>query len=107
MVKVSTRTKKTSFEVALPEANSVNVVGDFNEWSGEAHPMKKNRAGVWKLAVEIPAGEYQFRYLVDNAQWINDDSTAYVPNTFGTENSFVEVKLAAKKTTRKKATKKK
>jgi len=107
MVKVSTRTKKTSFEVALPEAASVNVVGDFNAWNGEAHPMKKNKAGVWKLAVEIPAGEYQFRYLVDKGQWVNDDSTTYVPNSFGTVNSIVEIKLAAKKTARKTATKKK
>lgn len=111
MIKVSPRTKKTSFQVSYPEAQSVTVVGDFNGWSGEATPMKKNRSGVWKADLVLEAGDYQFRYLVNNDQWLNDEEVPSVPNSFGTENNVLHVefpapkkKTAAKKTTAKKTT---
>ena len=104
MVKVSPRTKKTSFQVSLPEANSVAVVGDFNGWNADSSPLKKNKSGVWKADLQLDAGEYQFRYLVNENEWLNDDSAALILNDFGTENSVVEIEIpAAKKTTAKKA----
>lgn len=32
---------KVTFEVSAKEANSISVVGDFNEWNAEATPLKK------------------------------------------------------------------
>ena len=107
MVKTSPRTKKTTFQVELPEANAVALVGDFNGWNGDATPMKKNKSGVWKTDLKLEAGSYQFRYLVDSSSWLNDVETAATPNDFGTENSIYSVEFAAPKktTTRRKTTK--
>ena len=32
---------KVTFEVTAKEANSISVVGDFNEWNAAATPLKK------------------------------------------------------------------
>ena len=108
MIKVSPRTKKTSFQVTLPEAESVKLVGDFNGWNAEANPMKKNKSGLWKTDLKLDAGEYQFRYLVNESEWLNDDATEVVPNSYGSTNSVANVAFpkpkrrpAAKKTASK------
>ncbi|RMI02829.1 MAG: glycoside hydrolase [Calditrichaeota bacterium] len=98
MVKVSPRSKKVTFQVELPEAESVALVGDFNGWDASATPMKKTRTGVWKADVKLEAGEYQFRYLVNGREWLNDNQTPQVPNVFGTHNSFIQVEFPAPST---------
>ena len=37
-----------------PRAHSLALIGDFNEWSREAHPLTRNSDGVWEL--RLPAG---------------------------------------------------
>ncbi len=109
MVKVSPKTKKTSFQITLPEAESVALVGDFNGWSDTATPMKKNKSGVWKVDLALEEGEYQFRYLVNQSEWYNDEDVSAVPNIFGSENSVVKVSFPtpkSRKTARKSAGKK-
>jgi 1,4-alpha-glucan branching enzyme len=52
-----------SFAVWAPNARRVSVVGDFNEWDGRRHPMRKRiEAGVWELFVPgLKGGElYKF-----------------------------------------------
>lgn len=109
MIKVRPRVKKVDFQFYAPDASSVVVVGEFNGW--QPIPMNKARKGMWKLTLDVPPGTYQFRYLVDNHYWANDESTPTVPNPFGTENSVVEVpetksKTKAKTTTTRKRRKK-
>ena len=106
MIKVSTRTKKTSFQVAWPEADTVALVGNFNEWNEDATPMKKNRSGVWKADLALDEGNYEFRYLVNGNEWRNDDDTASTPNVFGSYNSAFSVEMPQKKATRKSTAKK-
>lgn len=105
MIKISPRTKKTSFQLELPEANEVALVGDFNEWNGDATPMKKLKSGVWKADLVLDEGEYEFRYLVDGNNWVNDEATEVRRNQFGTANSVVHVEIPTPKT--KKASAKK
>lgn len=78
-------------EVA-PEAQSVQILGEFNNWnSSEAVEMKKQKNGFFKAVVELETGkEYQFRYLVDGNVWVNDqEADKYVPTQFGTENCVI------------------
>jgi len=74
-----------------PEATSVALVGEFNNWDiTKGIPMKKDK-DVFKAIVELEAGrEYQFRYLVDGGNWINDtQADNYVATPFGVENCVV------------------
>ena len=41
-----------SFVVWAPNAQGVSVVGDFNGWNGQAHPMRNlGASGLWELAI--------------------------------------------------------
>jgi len=45
------RQKGVLFRVGAPEAQSVCVMGEFNDWNKTSHPMKKVTVGVWELFV--------------------------------------------------------
>src|SRR5437867_13453031 len=43
----------TSFAVWAPDAEHVSVVGDFNGWDRDAHPLRaRERSGIWEGLVE-------------------------------------------------------
>lgn len=79
------------FPVAI-WAESVHLVGEFNGWDQNSHPLTRGRSDdAWSITLELEAGrEYQFRYLVDGKEWHNDwKADKYVPNDFGGDNSVV------------------
>ncbi|MFN8352819.1 MAG: isoamylase early set domain-containing protein [Spirosomataceae bacterium] len=87
---------KVTFSVSattVADAKAVAVLGDFNEWNAEALLLKKQKDGSFKGSVELEAGkEFQFRYLVDNNLWINDEAAdKYVPAGIATEENGVVV----------------
>ncbi|MFQ5575755.1 MAG: isoamylase early set domain-containing protein [Anaerolineae bacterium] len=75
--------------------HQVAVVGEFNNWSQQADLMKKARGGTWKTQLELETGrEYQFRYLVNGAEWCNEwQADKYVPNNIDGDNSVVVTSL--------------
>ncbi len=86
---------KVTFTVeadAIESAKNVALLGEFNNWNlAEATPLKKQKDGSFKAAIELEAGkEYQFRYLLDGSIWSNDwAADKYVPNGISEENSVV------------------
>lgn len=74
-----------------PEAarESVRLVGEFNGWEGT--PLERQKDGAWKATVALsPNREYEFRYLIDNEQWMNDPGAdRQVRNPYGEDNSVV------------------
>lgn len=72
------------------QATSAALVGEFNDWDTTANPMKKVK-GVWKTTLALEKGrEYQYRYFVNNADWLNDPAAdQYVPNNIDGDNSVV------------------
>ncbi|MGC4072739.1 MAG: alpha-amylase family glycosyl hydrolase [Nibricoccus sp.] len=51
-----------AFRVWAPHADSVSVVGSFNEWQSSAHPLERDDAGNWYAVVASakPGDEYRF-----------------------------------------------
>ena len=72
-------------------ADSIHVVGDFNEWSHTANPLKQRSDGVWQATILLEAGrDYQFRYLINGKDWQNDwQADRYTPNPYNADNSVV------------------
>lgn len=91
MIKLYPKKKTLGFQVELPEAESVALLGDFNNWDATANVMKKNKKGVWRVELKLPEGDYQFRYFVDEDHWENDADVPTVINEFGSENSLISV----------------
>lgn len=72
----SVNTCKVTFRLpkeAASGAQSVTIVGDFNNWNITETPMKKLKNGDFKLTLELPCDrEYSFRYLIDANRWEKD-----------------------------------
>jgi 1,4-alpha-glucan branching enzyme len=71
-------------------ADTIYLVGDFNEWNHSSHPFQHGRDGTWILTIDLEVGRcYQFRYLHDG-EWINDSQAdGFVGNPHGSDNSLV------------------
>jgi 1,4-alpha-glucan branching enzyme len=81
-------------KIAAPNAKTVCIVGEFNNWNIYANPMKRLRSGEFTIALELePGREYQFRYLIDEYEWENDwNADKYVKGPYGdSDNSVVVV----------------
>lgn len=83
--------KVTFYTPAAIEAESICLVGDFNDWDEAATAMDKLKDGRFKVTLELEKDkEYQFRYLVNGTEWHNDwEADKYVPNPFSGDNSVV------------------
>ena len=88
---------KVTFKISKKQAhaaNSVRLVGDFNEWDKKTAPMKKLKNGDFTATINlVKDAEYQFRYLLDDKAWENDwEADAYAPSSISSaENSVVAV----------------
>lgn len=87
------RDGKVLVTFAIPAAiwaDTISVVGDFNNWDELATPLRQTETG-WIATVELEAGRaYEYRYLFDGVEWHNDwQADAYVSNRFGGDNSVV------------------
>lgn len=49
----------------IGEAQSVYVIGDFNDWDPTAHPMKQGVDGAWRVNIPIAHGHHHYLFLVD------------------------------------------
>jgi len=80
------------FTAFFPDANSVQIAGDFNDWRPEKNPMKKiNKNGLWKVKLPLKAGTYRYRLVVDG-RWLQDPyNDAKEANPYGEFNSVVWV----------------
>ena len=89
--KVSVKKTETEFSLLAPQAVSVFLSGDFNQWNTSSHPLKKGKDGKWKISLSLDPGQYQYRFLVDG-EWQNDPSSPEcVANPFGTLNCLRNV----------------
>ncbi|MDD3228404.1 MAG: 1,4-alpha-glucan branching protein GlgB [Oscillospiraceae bacterium] len=56
------------FRLWAPKAQSVSVIGDFNQWDPMRNPMKKVSSGVWKAWLPYSLKDYErYRFYVTGA----------------------------------------
>ena len=83
--------RRWTFTLEAAEAKEVFLIGDFNHWSPEKHPMKRDENGMWNKVVMLPPGDYEYKFIVDG-QWREDprnDQTCL--NCFGTQNNLLNL----------------
>jgi len=84
-----------SFRVWAPDANSVNVEGDFNGWSQTATPLvKQGMTGFWCLDVPGATINQQYDYVISSLIYgtvirRDPNSRLVTSATLGTGNSII------------------
>jgi Glycogen recognition site of AMP-activated protein kinase len=68
----------------------VILSGSFNQWNEQALTMRKTLTG-WELRLNLPPGEYEYKFIADG-KWTEDpDNPDKVVNQHGTFNSILKV----------------
>ena len=81
------------FMLVAPNAQTVSVVGDFNDWDPAAMPLREAAgAGVWTITVPLTAGRHQYVFMVNGSRWTPDPAAPLaVEDSFGMPNSVITV----------------
>ena len=81
------------FVFHAPEATRVELVGDFTAWRRERIPMRGPDAdGYWSARVRLPAGRYEYQFLVEGERWVTDPlAVSRRPDGFGYQNAVVNL----------------
>ncbi len=75
-------------------AKTANIVGEFNDWSITANPMKRLKSGAITATLDMEKGRaYQFRYVLGKNHWENEnEADKIVPSPYGdSKNSVIIV----------------
>lgn len=80
----------TKIIFTLPAANVIGaagcvLLGEFNDWDLEKGIyLEKQADGSMTAEVELTTGkDYQYRYLLSNGRWVNDDAEKITSEMFG------------------------
>ena len=80
------------FRFEACRANRVKLAADFTGWEKQPIDLRQMEDGTWQVAVELPVGQYSYRFLVDG-EWRDDPRCLdYEPNPFGTINAVITVR---------------
>jgi enterochelin esterase-like enzyme len=61
----------TPFSLHRPDARQVHLAGEMTDWGYEKIAMAKGRDGVWRASVDLPAGQWVYKFVADG-DWIAD-----------------------------------
>ena len=81
-----------TFAFYAPKAQSVAVVGSFNDWDPKRGSMTRGRDGNWTLQVKLPTGRYEYLFLVDGSRYEADpDAIELIPDGLGHQNAVLRL----------------
>lgn len=67
--------KPINFYFAWPDAKSVNLMGDFNDWNPNSLPMERRVDGWWFIQVPLTHGHHHYLFLVDGTPMLDPQAT--------------------------------
>ena len=75
-----------------PNAERVELVGDFNEWARGTTQLKRSGApGVWAVSVPLSPGRHEYAFIINGSRWVADPLAVKSSDDFGTESSVIRV----------------
>ena len=83
--------KPVNFICKAQGAKRVCLVGEFNSWDPEAHPMQRQSDGAWLVQVPLHHGHHQYRFLVDGIPELDPQSTGTAKDIAGKRVSLIAV----------------
>lgn len=83
--------RAVNFICIAPAAQSVSLVGDFNQWNPQANPMNRQPDGGWILTVELKHGHHRYAFLVDGALTLDPRAQGITRNDQNERVSLIPV----------------
>jgi len=84
---------KVEFKYSAPNARQVYLAGGFNRWNATDNAMEKGKGGIWKITLEFEPGIYQYKFVVNGTDWIQDPANpAGIDDNYGGLNSVFVLK---------------
>ena len=83
--------KPVNFYYHSPDARKVCIVGDFNDWKPDAHPMKRKTGGFWNAQITLPHGHHRYHFLVDGTVALDPRANGEVLNDIKERVSLIAV----------------
>ena len=80
-----------NFICVAPQAKSVSLVGDFNNWDPAANPMAQMPDRSWLLKLDMKHGHHRYAFLVDGALTLDPRAQGVTRNDKGERVSLVPV----------------
>jgi hypothetical protein len=74
---------------------SINVVGEFNDWDSDSTAMTEVSPGVWTVSLRLRPGVYEYQFMLNGKQRVADPTAPQTSNDFGSPNSVVTVSRKA------------
>ncbi|MCC5878128.1 MAG: hypothetical protein JJU11_18060 [Candidatus Sumerlaeia bacterium] len=85
-------TRRVTFTHSDPRARQVTIVGDFNDWRLETHPLQRNSRGEWSIDLHLREGVFEYLFHVDGQEYRPDTTNFFrTMNPYGGLNSIVIV----------------
>ncbi len=84
---------KITFNVSLPDAQKVYLLGTFNKWGNVPEQLQKTGNGSFSLTLKLKPGIYQYVYKVNDNEILPDPhAQLYTNDGFGQRNAVLIVK---------------
>ena len=79
-------------ELDWPDASTVHVAGQFNNWQPGDIALEKGEDGIWRATINVEAGRYEYKFIIDGEQWVEDPANPdKVSDPYGGSNSVLTV----------------
>jgi anti-anti-sigma factor len=75
----------------VANARRVSIIGPFNHWNPNVHPLRKAPDGDWVTTLYLTPGRIVYYFDVDGTYWLDPDDDGRVPNAWGSEYSVRHV----------------
>jgi len=65
------------FAIWAPHADTVSVIGDFNDWDHKKHPLRKTGSGCWECFVPDASKGQRYKYHIQRGLYVADKCDPY------------------------------
>jgi len=83
--------KPVNFICHAPPAQSVALVGDFNQWQPNSHPLRKQVDGSWQGSIALAHGHHRYAFLVDVVVTLDPNGKGVSRDDAGNRVSLISV----------------
>jgi len=92
--KLNSNTVTVQFVLSAPQAHTVALAGNFNNWNTAEYTLKRSASGgSWEIRIPLEKGKvYVYNFVVDGTEWITDPGVpARIDDGFGGTGSLLRL----------------